>query len=99
MIAGKTFNVKFAAKIDFSIGYFYVTIANTDIGNLKSLHTWFDKYLDLMLVKFEQNRMVQTIQNVELFDQKWLTIFDKVLTPFWKTFLWQKQLFDAKTSI
>ena len=22
--------------------------------------------------------------------------FDKVLTPFWKTFLWLKQLFDAK---
>ena len=49
-----------------------------------------------MLVKFEQNRMVQTIQNFELFDKKWLTIFDKVLTPFWKTFLWLKQLFDAK---
>ena len=31
------------------------------------------------------------------FDKKWLTIFDKVLTPFWKKFLWLKQLlFDAK---
>ena len=28
------------------------------------------------------------------FDTKWLTIFDIVLTPFWETFLWQKQLFD-----
>ena len=30
--------------------------------------------------------------------KKWLTIFGKVLTPFWKTFLWLnmlKQLFDA----
>ena len=35
-----------------------------------------------MLVKFEQNRMVRTIQNFELFDKKWLTIFDNVLTPF-----------------
>ena len=48
-----------------------------------------------MLVKFEQNRMVQTIRNFEVFDKKWLTIFYKVLTPFWKTFLWLKQLFDA----
>ena len=30
-----------------------------------------------MLAKFEQNQMVQTIQNFELFDKKWLTIFDK----------------------
>ena len=40
-----------------------------------------------MLGKFGQNRMVQNIQNFELFDKKWLTIFDKALTPFWKTFL------------
>ena len=38
-----------------------------------------------MLVMFEQNRMVRTIQN-----------FDKVLTPFRKMFLCLKQLFDAK---
>ena len=48
-----------------------------------------------MLVKFEQNRMVQTTQNFELFDKKkkqkknrfFKTIFYKELTPFWKTFL------------
>ena len=34
-----------------------------------------------MLVE-EQNRMVRTIQNFELFDKKWLTIFENVLTPF-----------------
>ena len=33
------------------------------------------------------------------FDEKWLTIFDKVLTPFWKAFLWLKQLFDAELLI
>ena len=49
--------------------------------------------------EFEQNRMVQTIQNFVLFDKKWLTIIDKVLAPFWKTFLWLKQLFDAKLLI
>ena len=56
-----------------------------------------------MPVKFEQNRMVQTKRNFEFFDKKqnknkkqqkkkkkkrfFITIFDKELTPFWKTFL------------
>ena len=35
----------------------------------------------------------------ELFGKKWLTIFEKVLTPFWKRFLRHKQLFDAKVLI
>ena len=29
------------------------TVANADIGNLKSLHSLFDTYLDHMLAKFE----------------------------------------------
>ena len=94
-VTGKSFNNKFTAKVDFPI----VTIADGDIGSLKSLHILFDKYLSHMLVKFEQNRMVWTIQNFELFDKKWLTSFDKVLMPFWKTFLWLKQLFEAKLKI
>ena len=53
-VARKSFNGKFTAKIDFPDRAFYVTIANADIGSLKSLHTLFDKYLDHMLVKFEQ---------------------------------------------
>ena len=52
----------------FSDREFYVTIADTDIGSLKSLHTLFVKYLDHMLVTFEQNRM-QTIQNTGRFDK------------------------------
>ena len=43
-----------------------------------------------MLVKFEQNRTIQTTQNFELSDKNTgflKTIFDKALTPFWKTFL------------
>ena len=98
-VAGKSFNGKFTAKIDFPIRYFYVTIANADIGSQKSLHTLFDKYLDPLLVKFEQSCMVQTIQNFELFDKKWFTIFDKALTPLWNMFLWLKQLLDAKLLI
>ena len=67
------------------------TVANADIGSLKSLHTLFEKYLDYMLVKFEQNCVVQTTRNLELFDKKkklfLKIIFDKALAPFWKTFL------------
>ena len=49
------FERKFTAKMDFPIEYF--------------LRTLFDKYLDHMLAKFEQNRMVRTIQNFWLFDK------------------------------
>ena len=63
-------------KNGFSDRAFYVTIADVDIESLKSLNVLFDKYLDHMLVIFEQNRMVRTIQNFVLFDKKWLTIFD-----------------------
>ena len=48
---------------------FYVTIADADIGSLKSLHALFGKYLDHMILKFEQNRIVRTIQNFVLFDK------------------------------
>ena len=50
-------------------------------------------------MKFKQNCMVRTVQNIKLFDKKWLTIFDKVLMPFWKMFLCLKQLFGAKLLI
>ena len=73
-----SFYGKFTAKIDFPIGYFnniMFAITESDFWSLKSLHTLFDKYLDRMLVKFEQNRMVGNIQKLELYDKKWLTIF------------------------
>ena len=46
----------------FQYRAFYVTIADADIGSLKSHHTLSNKYLDHMLGKFEQNRMVRTIK-------------------------------------
>ena len=67
--------------------------------SLESLHTLVDKYLDNMLVEFEQKRVVWIIKIFVLFDKNWLTIFDKVLTPFWKTVLWLKQLSDAEILI
>ena len=48
-----------------------------NIGNLKSLHALFNKYLYYMLVKFEQNGIVQTIHNLELFEKKRFTIWTK----------------------
>ena len=38
-------------------GRFYVTIVDDDFGRLKPLHTLFDKYLDYMLINFEQNHI------------------------------------------
>ena len=78
------FNNKFNAKIDFPLRYFTLPLL---MLSQKSLHTLFDKHLDHILVKSEQNRMVRTIQNFELFCKKWLTIFDKVSMPFGKTLL------------
>ena len=72
-------------KNGFSDRAFYATISDADIGSLKSFHTLIKH--KHMLVKFEQNRKIRTTQNFVLCDKKWLTIFDKVLTPFWKTFL------------
>ena len=56
-VARKSYNGKFTAKIAFPIGHFNLPlITDADIGSLKSLHTLFDKHLDRMLVKFEQDR-------------------------------------------
>ena len=40
-----------------------------------------------MLVKFAQNRIVQTTRNFELCEKKYITIFYKELTSFLKIFL------------
>ena len=61
-IALKRSNGKITAKKNhFPVGHF-VTITDADIESLKSLRTLFDKYLDHILMKFEQNRMVRNIQ-------------------------------------
>ena len=57
MIAMKGFNGKFTTRICDRA--FYVTITDADNGRQKSLHTLFDKYLNHMLVTFEQNRMAR----------------------------------------
>ena len=73
--------------VNLPLKLFPATVAKVNIGNLKSLHTLFDKYLDHMLVdhmlvKFEQNCMVQTTQNFKLYDKK-LSFSKLFLTKRW----------------
>ena len=39
--------------VNLLLKLFRATVANADIGSLKSLHTFLAKYLYYMLVKFE----------------------------------------------
>ena len=65
-VTRKSFNFFFGcsfvsySKNLFSDGVFHVTFADADIASIKFLHTLFDKYLDHKLVKFQQNRIVQS---------------------------------------
>ena len=63
----------------------------------------FDKCLDHILVKFEQNRMIrncQNFQNFELFGkQNGSPFFWESVDAILEEFLWHKQLFDASVLI
>ena len=80
-VAGKSFNGKFTPKIDFPIRYFMLSLL---ILTLKVLSLSIHYLISIWTtnLKFEQNRMVRTIQDFDLFDKKWLNIFDKAWTPF-----------------
>ena len=67
ILTRKSLTANLMKKIRSGILCYHV---DADIRSQKSLHTLFDKYFDHMLVKFEQNRMVRTTQNFELFDTK-----------------------------
>ena len=77
----------------FSDRIFYVTITDTDIGSLKSLHTLFDKQHAGENLK--KNSYGKKFTKFWAFCQNMVNTFGKVFTPFWKTFLWHKQLFNA----
>ena len=83
--------------------FYVITIADADIWSLKSLHTLFDKYVcgphagEMWTKLYGPNHTKFCAFLTK--KKKWLTIFDKVLTPFWKTFLLLKQLFDVKILI
>ena len=65
-VARKVLKENLLQKLIFRSGI-QVTITDADIGSLKFLHILFDKYLNHMLVKFEQNPTVRNTQNLELF--------------------------------
>ena len=72
---------KSSFAVNLPLKLFPATFVNGNIGSLKSLHTFLKTCLYHMLVKFEQNRIVQTTQNFELFDKKtgfFKNIFDKI---------------------
>ena len=61
MVTWTSFNGEFTAKIDFPNGR-YGTIADS----IKSHNTLFDKYLNHMLVQFEQNRITKHGRHFEI---------------------------------
>ena len=65
--------------------------------SLRKRDGWQVWHLDQMLVKFEQNHEIYKILSFSA--KNWLTIFEKVLIPIWKTYLWHKILFNAKVLI
>ena len=56
--------------VNLPLKLFPATIANADIASLKSLQIFLRKYLYHMLVKFEQNRIVETTRNFKLLTKK-----------------------------
>ena len=82
--AWKSFNGKSTAKNDFLIGYFMLPLLMLTLEGQKSLHTLFEKYLDHMLVKFEQNHMVRTNSYDPNFTKFW-AFWQKVVNHFWQS--------------
>ena len=68
-VKGKNLTANLLQKLIYRSGILCYTVHDADIGSLKSLQTLFNNYLDHMLVKFEQNSMVQIIQNIKLLDK------------------------------
>ena len=98
-VTRKRFHVNFTAKIDSSIGHFMLpllmlTLEVLSLSIYYLISIWTTCWQNL-------NKIVWSVPYKILcfLTKKWLTIFDKKLTPFWKTFLWLKQLFDAKILI
>ena len=84
---------------------FYVTIADTDIESLGlSIHSLISICTLYHTMVCEQNRMIQTIQNFELFDKKKVNHFwqrvDAILEDVStsETIVWCKTI-DLKTTI
>ena len=120
-----SYNIKYPiGKSIFAVNLpselFRVTVANADIGSIKSLHTliwklfvphankiWTKSYgpnytkfwAFWQKKKTKQNKTkTKTNKNKNKNTGFFKTIFDKQLTPCWKTFMWLKQLFSFQTT-
>ena len=100
-VSRKNFDPEFSTKTGFRIGHLILLLLMLTFGSIKSPHIICKAFGPHFGEIFEHNRMVFELwgQNFELFWQKWLTIFDKRLTPFWMTFSWLKQMFDVNLLI
>ena len=78
---GKEMLLEIYCKNSFSNRAFYVKII-ADIRSLKLLRTLLDNYLDHMLVKLEQNRLVWNMQIFHFFWQK-------MVNHFWERKCWR----------
>ena len=85
-VTRKRFTSKYTAKIDFLVGFFYITIANADIGSLRPLYNYLISIFTTCWLHFTRIRWSELhIQNLKLFDKKkngwtFLTkIFDAIL--------------------
>ena len=81
---------KSIVAVNLALKLFPATVANADIGSLKSLHTLFDKYLDHMLVNLNKIVWFKLHEILSFLEKKktvFKNIFDKALTPFLKMFL------------
>ena len=99
-VARKSFDGKFTAKIDFPIGHSMLPLLMLTLEEYSLSIIWqvglFGPHAGEIWTKsYGPNHT----KFCAFWQKKWLTIFDKVLTPCWKTFLWLKQLFDAKILI
>ena len=56
--------------VNLPLKLFPATVPTANIGSLKSLHTFLKEYLYHMLVKYEENRMVQSTRNFDFFGKK-----------------------------
>ena len=70
-----------------------------DIRSVQSFYALFEKYLDHMPEKFEQNHMVQVHKILNFWQKMFHHVWQSIDTIFGRHFLWLKQLLDAKLLI
>ena len=56
--------IKNQIKSNFPLKLLRATVANTNTGSPKTLHTLFDTYVDYMLAKLKPKRIVRNIQKI-----------------------------------